>query len=67
MGQNKTMKIGYVRVSTSDQNIDLQIDALEAAGCKKIFKDKGVSGSKRSRSGLDETLAALNEGDILTV
>jgi len=61
------MKIGYVRVSTSDQNIDLQIDALEAAGCEKIFKDKGVSGSKRSRAGLDETLAALNEGDILTV
>ena len=45
----------------------MQIDALEAAGCKKIFQDKGFSGSKRSRSGLDETLTALNEGDILTV
>jgi len=61
------MKIGYIRVSTSDQNIDLQVDALETAGCEKIFKDQGVSGSKRKRHGLDETLAALKEGDVLMV
>ena len=61
------MKIGYVRVSTPDQNIDLQVDALEGAGCEKIFRDQGVSGSKLSRVGLDEALAALKEGDVLTV
>ena len=53
------MKIGYVRVSISDQNIVLQMDALEGAGYEKIFRDEGVSGSKRERSGLEETIAEL--------
>ena len=61
------MKIGYIRVSTSDQNIDLQVDVLEGAGCERIFKDEGVSGSKRERSGLEETLAELKKGDMLMV
>ena len=61
------MKIGYVRVSTTDQKIDLQVDALEAAGCEKKIRDHGVSGSKRERSGLEETLAELKEGDVLMV
>ncbi len=61
------MKIGYVKVSTSDQNIALQVAALEAAGCEKIYRDQGVSGSKRERHGLDETLASLTEGDVLMV
>jgi DNA invertase Pin-like site-specific DNA recombinase len=59
------MRIGYARVSTLEQNLDLQIDALENAGCEKIFTDK-MSGAK-ARPGLDETLAFLRPGDVLVV
>ena len=45
------MLIGYARVSTQDQNLDLQIDALTKAGCKKLFNDK-ISGSGKERPGL---------------
>jgi DNA invertase Pin-like site-specific DNA recombinase len=51
------MLIGYARVSTLEQNLDLQIDALQKAGCEKIFTDK-MSGAK-TRPGLDEALAFL--------
>jgi DNA invertase Pin-like site-specific DNA recombinase len=60
------MMIGYARVSTHDQNLDLQRDALEAAGCEKVYEDK-VSGASRARNGLDSTLDALREGDTLVV
>lgn len=60
------MKIGYARISTLDQNHDLQFDALEQAGCEKIFSDK-VSGAKVDRPGLQEALAYLREGDCLVV
>ena len=50
------MKIGYARVSTADQNLDLQTDALKQAGCEKIFADHGVSGAKAERPGLDKAL-----------
>jgi hypothetical protein len=43
--QNRDMKYGYVRVSTEDQNIDMQLKALQRVGCKKIFKDEGLSGA----------------------
>ncbi|CAK0756015.1 hypothetical protein CCP3SC15_2100005 [Gammaproteobacteria bacterium] len=62
-----TMNIGYARVSTDDQNLALQRDALNAAGCEKVFNDHGISGTIRARSGLDATLAALNAGDTLVV
>lgn len=61
------MKIGYARVSTGDQNLNLQVDALEKEGCDIIFKDEGYSGALTSRPGLEEALQELSEGDILIV
>jgi DNA invertase Pin-like site-specific DNA recombinase len=58
--------IGYARVSTQDQNLDLQIDALTKAGCKKLFDDK-ISGSSKERPGLTKALDMLREGDTLVV
>ena len=60
------MQIGYARVSTADQNLDLQLDALRAAGCEKIYEDH-VSGTMTSRPGLKQAMAALRAGDTLTV
>lgn len=60
------MLIGYARVSTTDQNLDLQKDALTEAGCEKIYTDE-VSGAKRARPGLDLALEMLREGDTLVV
>lgn len=60
------MKIGYARVSTSDQNLDLQKDALEKAGCKKIFVDE-ISGTVAKREGLEKAKEVLREGDVLIV
>lgn len=61
------MKIGYARVSTVDQNLELQTDALEAAGCEKIFSDHGVSGAKAERPGLDEALDRIRKKDTLVI
>ena len=60
------MLIGYARVSTLDQNLDLQIDALTQAGCYKLFEDK-MSGSRAERPGLAKALEMLREGDTLVV
>ena len=60
------MLVGYARVSTHDQNLDLQQDALTAAGCDKIVVDQ-VSGAKKQRTGLDRVLDTLREGDTLVV
>jgi DNA invertase Pin-like site-specific DNA recombinase len=60
------MLIGYARISTQDQHLELQTDALEKAGCEKIFTDI-ASGAKTERNGLEEALAYLREGDILVV
>jgi DNA invertase Pin-like site-specific DNA recombinase len=59
--------IGYARVSTNEQNLDLQRDALAAAGAVRTFEDLGVSGRLASRPGLDACLDFLREGDVLTV
>ena len=61
------MKIGYARVSTDGQKLDMQIDALRRAGCEKIYEDHGESGSKTSRPALNECLASLQRGDQLVV
>ena len=60
------MRIGYARVSTDDQNLDLQNDALREAGCERIFQDK-VSGAKGDRPGLNRTYEELRRGDVLVV
>ena len=58
--------IGYARVSTGDQDVALQLDALQKAGCDKIFQDQ-ASGAKTDRPGLAEALAHVRKGDILIV
>ena len=60
------MLVGYARVSTQDQNLALQQDALRAAQCERIFEDK-MSGAKAARPGLTEALAVLQPGDTLVV
>ncbi len=60
------MKIGYARVSTKDQNLSLQRDALEQAGCEIIFEEK-ISGSKADRPELRKMIEQLREGDIIIV
>src|SRR6516162_4570372 len=60
------MLIGYMRVSTDDQNLDLQSDALAKAGCEKVFRDK-ASGARDDRPGLTQALSHLREGDCLVV
>ncbi|MEW4571294.1 recombinase family protein [Tautonia sp. JC769] len=60
------MKIGYARVSTIEQNLDLQQDALKQAGCEKIIVDK-ASGSRRDRIGLEQVREQLRKGDVLVV
>lgn len=60
------MKIGYARVSTKDQNLDLQIEALEKAGCEKIYQEK-ISGATKNRPELDKMIEQFREGDELYV
>ena len=60
------MLLGYARFSTQDQNLDLQIEALTQASCKRIFEDK-ISGSRAERPGLAKALDMMREGDTLVV
>jgi DNA invertase Pin-like site-specific DNA recombinase len=61
-----TMRIGYARVSTHEQNLDLQRDALKRAGCGKIIEDT-ASGGKAQRDGLERVRELLRKGDVLVV
>jgi DNA invertase Pin-like site-specific DNA recombinase len=61
-----TMKIGYARVSTLDQNLDLQLQVLKKAGCRRIFQEK-LSGSNRHRPEFRRVLDHVREGDIIVV
>ena len=60
------MLIGYARVSTYEQNLDLQLEALKEAGCKRIYEDQ-ISGLRSDRPGLQGSLDQLREGDIFVV
>ena len=60
-------RIGYARVSTVDQHPEMQIEALNTAGCTEVFTDHGVSGARESRPQLDKCLAYLRPGDELVV
>ena len=59
-------RIGYARVSTGEQDLQLQLDALNGAGCEFVFRDK-ASGARAQRPGLDACIAALEPGDSLVV
>lgn len=60
------MHIGYARVSTDEQSLNLQIDALKKEGCEKIFQDIG-SGASLDRRGLQDSLSFVRSGDVLVV
>jgi DNA invertase Pin-like site-specific DNA recombinase len=60
------MRVGYARVSSDDQKLDLQLDALRKAGCKKILEDR-KSGARADRPGLIRLLEIVREGDVVIV
>ncbi|MPT47975.1 MAG: recombinase family protein [Sphingobium sp.] len=59
--------VGYARVSTDEQKTDLQLDALRAVKCRRIFEDKASGANWTDRDGLDRALAAIRPGDRLAV
>lgn len=61
------MRIGYARVSTDEQDLALQRQALSEFGCERIFEDHGASGADAARPGLEDALSAANVGDTLVV
>jgi DNA invertase Pin-like site-specific DNA recombinase len=66
MDTHQLHRVGYARVSSIGQNLDSQIDALKAAGCKKIFTDK-ITGSRMDRPGWDQLMEYVRPGDVLVV
>ena len=61
------MKVGYARVSSSDQNLDVQLDALKSFGCEKIYQEKVSGTSTQGRDELKECLDYVREGDELVI
>jgi len=60
------MKVGYARVSTNDQDTQLQMDALNSVGCNRIYEEK-QSGAKKDRPELQQCLKSLRAGDLLII
>ena len=60
------MKIGYAQVSTQDQNLEMQLDVLQKAGCEKVFQEK-ASGVKSDRPQLAAMQQALRKGDVIYI
>lgn len=60
------MRFGYARVSTSEQNLDLQLDALKRAGCDQVFQDV-ITGKSRKRPGLDRLMTEIKSGDTVVI
>jgi DNA invertase Pin-like site-specific DNA recombinase len=60
-------RIGYARVSASEQNLNLQLDALKEAKCDKIFVDDGISAIAKSRPGFEKAMALLKRGDSFVI
>ena len=60
------MLVGYARVSTADQDLALQLDALETAGCERVFEER-ASGARSDRPVLAEAMDYVREGDVLVV
>ncbi len=60
------MLVGYARISTADQNLDLQLASLKDIGCEKIYQDQ-ISGTKTNRPGLEMALEVLRKNDTLVV
>ncbi|MPV66778.1 recombinase family protein [Burkholderia sp. BE17] len=61
------IKVGYARVSTEEQHLDMQLTALKARGCNSVFFDKGISGARFDRPGLAQALEAVSGGGTLMV
>ena len=67
MGSFSGRVLGYARVSTEEQHLDLQIDALQDAGCIRIYSDQGISAVANYRKGFEEVLTELQSGDVLVI
>jgi DNA invertase Pin-like site-specific DNA recombinase len=67
MLEEKCRTIGYARVSTEDQHLDLQLNALKLAGCSAIYEDHGVSATAKRRPGFEQALSSLQAGDVFVV
>jgi DNA invertase Pin-like site-specific DNA recombinase len=61
------MLIGYARISTDEQNLAMQLDALQLAGCQRVFRDEGISGAATDRRALNDAVSAVAAGDVLVV
>lgn len=61
------MRVGYAKTSTTEQKLDLQIDALKKVGCEKFFTDHGISSITVARSSLGEALEYTHKGNALII